>query len=246
MWGRPGGGEPVKTLDTSGRRPGSGGDQALPDGVTDQASDIVDVQLLHDTRAVKLGRLGADGEQGGGPFVRLALGHALHDLAFTSALPSDASATTSRPCRSSRARTPCRSTTWSSASTTRSDIVPPRVQSSSIRNDPARRQAARVTPNGKYPSGSGLSLLFTYAVGTFAPLQVALSLRPPVSQAAVVARARARRAGALPHARAAEPVRPGPRRGRARPRVRARGRVDRSPVLPVRQQGDGHARGPEP
>src|SRR5437899_544821 len=135
---------------------------------------------------------------------------------------------------------------WSSASTTRSDIVPPRVPSSSIRNDPARRQAARVTRNGKYPSGSGLSLLFKYAVGTLAPLQVALSLRPPVSQAAVVARARARRTGALPHARAAEPVRPGPRRGRARPRVRARGRVDRSPVLPVRQQGDGHARGPEP
>src|SRR6266513_446874 len=81
--------------------------------------------------------------------------------ASTAALPSDASATTSRPCRSSRARTPCRSTTWSSASTTRSDIGPPRVPSSSIRNDPARRQAARVTRNGKYPSGSGLSLVFS-------------------------------------------------------------------------------------
>src|SRR5256885_2173583 len=88
MWEWPGEGEPVKTLDTSGRRPGSGGDQALPDGVTDQASDIVDVQLLHDTRAVKLGRLGADGEQGGDLFGRLALGHELHDLAFTRGQPA--------------------------------------------------------------------------------------------------------------------------------------------------------------
>src|SRR5438445_14279 len=114
------------------------------------------------------------------------------------------------------------------------------------RSSPAWVLSTNPRTPARTASGSGLSLLFKYAVGTFAPVQVALSLRPPVSQAAVVARARARRAGALPHARAAEPVRPGPRRGRARPMVRARGRVDRSPVLPVRQQGDGHARGPEP
>src|SRR2546427_141077 len=36
----------------------SGNDQALPDGVADQARDVVDAQLLHHTRAVKFGGLG--------------------------------------------------------------------------------------------------------------------------------------------------------------------------------------------
>src|SRR5437763_5104603 len=75
----------------------------------------------------------------------------------TAALPSDASATTSRPWRSSRARTPCRSTTWSSASTTRSDIGPPQVRLLyTERIDTG--QAACITQRGKYTSGSELSI----------------------------------------------------------------------------------------
>src|SRR5437764_9130607 len=75
----------------------------------------------------------------------------------TAALPSDASATTSRPCRSSRARTPCRSTTWSSASTTRSDIGPPQVRLLYTER-PGTGQATRITQRGKYTSGSELSI----------------------------------------------------------------------------------------
>src|SRR5438477_5679676 len=75
----------------------------------------------------------------------------------TAALPSDASATTSRPWRSSRARTPCRSTTWSSASTTRSDIGPPQVRLL-YTETPATGQATCITQRGKYTSGSELSI----------------------------------------------------------------------------------------
>src|SRR5439155_17065814 len=60
-----------------------GRDQALADGVADQARDVVDVQLLHHTRAVKFGGLGRDPEQRGDLFGRFALGHELHDLALT-------------------------------------------------------------------------------------------------------------------------------------------------------------------
>src|SRR5437762_1603633 len=75
----------------------------------------------------------------------------------TAALPSDASATTSRPWRSSRARTPCRSTTWSSASTTRSDIGPPQVRLLYTER-PGTGQATRITQRGKYTSGRELSI----------------------------------------------------------------------------------------
>src|SRR5438477_258973 len=73
----------------------------------------------------------------------------------TAARPSDASATTSRPWRSSRARTPCRSTTWSSASTTRSAIVPP---GSSYTERAGAASSARVTPGAKSPSTRELSV----------------------------------------------------------------------------------------
>src|SRR5881227_3060659 len=75
----------------------------------------------------------------------------------TAVLPSDASATTSKPCRSSRARTPCRSTTWSSASTTRSDIGPPQVRLLYTER-PGTGQATCITQRGKYTSGSELSI----------------------------------------------------------------------------------------
>src|SRR6266487_2168858 len=73
----------------------------------------------------------------------------------TAARPSDASATTANPWRSSRARTPCRSTTWSSASTTRSAIVPP---GSSYTERVGAASSARVTPGAKYPSTRELSV----------------------------------------------------------------------------------------
>src|SRR2546430_8562340 len=88
MWGRRRGGEPGETLDAAGRRPGSGRDQALPDRIADQTGDVVDVQLLHDTRAVKLGGFGSDPEQRGDLFGRLAFGHELHDLALTGGPPA--------------------------------------------------------------------------------------------------------------------------------------------------------------
>src|SRR5439155_26685877 len=104
---------------------------------------------------------------------------------------------------------------------------------------PGRREKGIRHPAASYP------LLLTYAVRTRAPLQVALSLRAPVSQAAVVAGARARGSGACSVAGAAEPVRarPGSRRAGAGPC--AGGSAHRSPVQSVRQQGGGHARGPE-
>src|SRR2546428_12895404 len=92
-------------------------------------------------------------------------------------------------------------------------------------------------PVASYP------LLLTYAVRTHAPLQVALSLPAPVSQAAVVAGARARGAGAVAVAGGAETVRArgGSRGGRAG--ARARGRGHRPPVLSGRKQRGGPARG---
>src|SRR5438309_12107887 len=106
--------------------------------------------------------------------------------------------------------------------------------------DNSLREKRSRHPVASYP------LLLTYAVRTRAPLQAALSLRAPVSQAAVVAGARARGAGAVAVAGGAEPVRARAGSGRARAGQSARGGAHRSPVLSVRQQGDGHARGPEP
>src|SRR6266576_6171965 len=82
MWRRRWWGEPGKTLDGAGRTPGSGSDQAFPDGVADQTGDVVDVQLLHEARAVKLGGFGGDREQRGDLLGRLAFGHELRDLAL--------------------------------------------------------------------------------------------------------------------------------------------------------------------
>src|SRR6266567_327836 len=90
----------------------------------------------------------------------------------TAALPSDASATTSRPWRSSRARTPCRSTTWSSASTTRSDIGPPQVRLL-YTETPGTGQATCITQRGKYTSGSELSI--TVHPMSAAPLRLSKS-----------------------------------------------------------------------
>src|ERR1700704_1285595 len=71
---------PAKPLDAPGRRPGSGNDQTFPDGIADQTRNVVDVQLLHHARAVKLGGLGAYREQRGDLLGRFAFGHQLHDL----------------------------------------------------------------------------------------------------------------------------------------------------------------------
>src|SRR2546426_6499264 len=43
-------GESGETLAARGKRPGSGRDQAFPDGVADEAGDVVDIQLLHQDR----------------------------------------------------------------------------------------------------------------------------------------------------------------------------------------------------
>src|SRR2546427_12443984 len=83
MWRLRWWGEPGKTLDGAGRTPGSGSDQAFPDGVADQTGDVVDVQLLHDARAVKLGGFGGDREPRGDLLCRFAVGHELRDLART-------------------------------------------------------------------------------------------------------------------------------------------------------------------
>src|SRR5207247_2128874 len=88
MWRLRWWGEPGKTLDGAGRTPGSGSDQAFPDGVADQTGDVVDVQLLHDARAVKLGGFGGDREQRGDLLGRLAFGHELRDLALTGGQPA--------------------------------------------------------------------------------------------------------------------------------------------------------------
>src|SRR2546429_4011894 len=88
MWRRRWWGEPGKTLDGAGRTPGSGSDQAFPDGVADQTGDVVDVQLLHDTCAVKLGGFGGDREQRGDLLGRLAFGHELRDLALAGGQPA--------------------------------------------------------------------------------------------------------------------------------------------------------------
>src|SRR2546430_11631911 len=83
MWRRRWWGEPGKTLDGAGRTPGSGSDQAFPDGVADQTGDVVDVQLLHDTCAVKLGGFWGDREQRGDLLCRFSLRHEPRDLALT-------------------------------------------------------------------------------------------------------------------------------------------------------------------
>src|SRR3989440_12923780 len=88
MWRRRCWGEPGKTLDGTGRTPGSGSDQAFPDGVADQTGDVVDVQLLHDARAVKLGGFGGYREQRGDLLGRFAFGHELRDLALTRGQPA--------------------------------------------------------------------------------------------------------------------------------------------------------------
>src|SRR3989442_2986970 len=88
MWRRRWWGEPGKTLDGTGRTPGSGSDQAFPDGVADQTGDVVDVQLLHDARAVKLSGFGGDREQRGDLLGRFAFGHELRDLALTRGQPA--------------------------------------------------------------------------------------------------------------------------------------------------------------
>src|SRR2546422_848854 len=88
MWRRRWWGEPGKTLDGTGRTPGSGSNQAFPDGVADETGDVVDVQLLHDTRAVKLGGFGGDREQRGDLLGRFAFGHELRDLALTRGQPA--------------------------------------------------------------------------------------------------------------------------------------------------------------
>src|SRR2546426_9024970 len=88
MWRRRWWGEPGKTLDGTGRTPGSGSDQAFPDGVADETGDVVDVQLLHDTRAVKLGGFRGDPGQRRDPLGRFAFGHELGDLALTRGQPS--------------------------------------------------------------------------------------------------------------------------------------------------------------
>src|SRR2546430_2464100 len=75
----------------------------------------------------------------------------------TAALPSDASATTSRPWRSSRAPTPGPSRTWTSARTPRSDIAPRRARPL-YTETPATGQATCITQRGKYTSGSELSI----------------------------------------------------------------------------------------
>src|SRR2546422_10811674 len=83
MWRRRWWGEPGKTLDGTGRTPGSGSNQAFPDGVADETGDVVDVQLLHDARAVKLGGFWGDREQRGELLGRFAFGHELRGLALT-------------------------------------------------------------------------------------------------------------------------------------------------------------------
>src|SRR2546429_9778663 len=88
MWRLRWWGEPGKTLDGAGRTPGSGRDQAFPDGVADQTGDVVDVQLLHEARAVKLGGFGGDREQRSDLLGRLAFGPELRDLALTGGQPA--------------------------------------------------------------------------------------------------------------------------------------------------------------
>src|SRR2546422_11558413 len=90
MWRRRWWGEPGKTLDGAGRTPGSGSDQAFPDGVADETGDVVDVQLLHDTRAVKLGGFGGDRGQRRDLLGRFGLRHELRDLALTAGQPAPA------------------------------------------------------------------------------------------------------------------------------------------------------------
>src|SRR2546422_10157779 len=90
MWRRRWWGEPGKTLDGTGRTPGPGRDYAFPDGVADQTGDVVDVQLLHDARAVKLGGLGGDREQRGDLLGRFVFRHELRALALPRGQPAPA------------------------------------------------------------------------------------------------------------------------------------------------------------
>src|SRR5438034_10244049 len=88
MWRLRWWGEPGKTLDGAGRTPGSGSDQPFPDGVANQTGDVVDVQLLHHTRAVKFRGLGGDREQRGNLLGGLAFGYELHDLTLPGGQPA--------------------------------------------------------------------------------------------------------------------------------------------------------------
>ena len=60
----------------------SGANQAVPDGVAHQPGGLVDVELLHDAIAVRLGSLEGNAEQLGDRLRGLALGDQLQDLAF--------------------------------------------------------------------------------------------------------------------------------------------------------------------
>src|SRR2546429_9947281 len=91
MWRRRWWGEPGKTLDGTGRTPGSGSNQAFPDGVADETGDVVDVQLLHDARAVKLGGFGGDRHQRGALLGGFSFGHGLGGRALSRGQPAPVS-----------------------------------------------------------------------------------------------------------------------------------------------------------
>ena len=57
-------------------------DEALADGVTDEARRLVDLQLRHDPRPVGLSGLGADAEELRDLLGRPAFGHELQNLAL--------------------------------------------------------------------------------------------------------------------------------------------------------------------
>jgi hypothetical protein len=65
----------------------SGLDQAFADGVANEPRRLVDVELAHDGRAVRIGRLHADTEDLGDLLRRLALGDELQDFALALAEP---------------------------------------------------------------------------------------------------------------------------------------------------------------
>src|SRR6266567_4828220 len=57
-------------------------DEALPDGVADQARGVVNAELLHEIGSVRLGGLDSDTEEPGDLLRGLAFGHELQDLAL--------------------------------------------------------------------------------------------------------------------------------------------------------------------
>src|SRR5207247_2803814 len=62
--------------------PRSGLDDAAADGVAHQSGRLVDAELRHDARPVRLGSLDADSEKGGDLLRGLPLRDQLQDLAF--------------------------------------------------------------------------------------------------------------------------------------------------------------------